>query len=175
AENHPPDKFETGTKNHEGLAGTTAAISYLADIGARFGQGFTDNFPGLEGRRRLLKAALEAMRSYERVVFARLMDGMKAIPGVIIYGITDQARFDQRVPTVAFRLEGYSPREMAEQLGRAGIFVWDGNYYALSVTELLGVEESGGLVRIGITHYNTVEEVERLLTVVNALAHQTLR
>ncbi len=170
AENHPPDKFETGTKNHEGLAGTTAAINYLADIGARFGEGFADEYPGLEGRRRLLKAALAALRGYERVVFARLMDGMKAIPGVTIYGITDQARFDQRVPTIAFRLDGYSPRQVAERLGRAGIFVWDGNYYALAVTERLGVEESGGMVRVGITHYNTVEEVERLLGVVGELA-----
>jgi selenocysteine lyase/cysteine desulfurase len=92
---------------------------------------------------------------------------MKAIPGVTIYGITNRARFDQRVPTGAFRLDGYSPREVAEQLGRAGIFVWDGNYYALAVTERLGVEETGGLVRVGIAHYNTAEEVDRLLTVVN--------
>jgi len=138
------------------------------------GHGFAHQFPSFEGQRRLLKAALAAMRAYERVVFARLMDGMKAILGVIIYGITDQARLDQRVPTIAFRLDGYSPREVAEQLGRAGIFVWDGNYYALAVTERLGVEESGGMVRLGIAHDNTVEEVERLLTVVNALAHQTI-
>ena len=99
----------------------------------------------------------------------------EAIPGVTIYGITDRARFDQRVPTIAFRLDGYSPREVAEQLGRAGIFVWDGNYYALAVTERLGVEESGGLVRVGIAHYNTEEEVDRLLAVVNALAHRDYR
>lgn len=87
-----------------------------------------------------------------------------------VYGITDPARFDQRAPTVAFTLEGYTPRQVAEHLGQAGIFVWDGNYYALAVTERLGLEESGGMVRVGIAHYNTAAEVDRLLAVVNDLA-----
>jgi hypothetical protein len=82
----------------------------------------------------------------------------------------DPARFDRRVPTVAFTLEGYTPRQVAERLGEAGIFVWDGNYYALAVTDRLGVEESGGMVRVGIAHYNTAAEVDRLLGVVNELA-----
>ncbi|UCC87066.1 MAG: aminotransferase class V-fold PLP-dependent enzyme [Anaerolineales bacterium] len=78
----------------------------------------------------------------------------------------------QRVPTVAFTLEGYTPRQVAEQLGQAGIFVWDGNYYALAVTERLGVEESGGMVRVGVAHYNTLGEVERLLAAVEGMAQQ---
>ncbi len=94
-------------------------------------------------------------------------DSLEAIPGVPIYDTTDRAQFDQRVPTVAFRLDGYSPREVARQLGRAGISVWDGNHYALAVTERLGVEESGDMVRVGIAHYDTAEEVDRLMTVVN--------
>ena len=79
-------------------------------------------------------------------------------------------RFDGRAPTVAFTLEGHTLRQVAERLSQAGIFVWDGNYYALAVTERLGVEESGGMVRVGIAHYNTLGEVDRLLAVVNDLA-----
>ena len=90
--------------------------------------------------------------------------------GVTLYGITEPARFDHRAPTVAFTLEGYTPRQVAERLGGEGIFVWDGNYYALAVTERLGVEESGGMVRVGIAHYNTAAEVDRLLAVANDLA-----
>ena len=97
---------------------------------------------------------------------------MAAVLGVTLYGITDPAHFDQRAPTAAFTLEGYTPRQAAERLGGEGIFVWDGNYYALAVTERLGVEESGGMVRVGIAHYNTVEEVHRLLAVVDDLASQ---
>jgi cysteine desulfurase family protein (TIGR01976 family) len=170
ADDVPPDKFETGTKNHEGLAGTTAAIDYLADLGAEFGAPFADQYPEFEGRRLHLKTAMAAIRAYERPLAERLISGLEAIPGVTLYGITDPARFDQRAPTVAFTLEGYTPRQVAERLGWEGIFVWDGNYYALAVTERLGVEESGGMVRVGIAHYNTVEEVERLLAVVSDLA-----
>jgi selenocysteine lyase/cysteine desulfurase len=170
AENHPPDKFETGTKNHEGLAGTAAAIDYLADLGVEFGAPFADQYPEFEGRRLHLKTAMAAIRAYERPLAERLVAGLLDIPGVTVYGITDPARFDQRAPTVAFTLEGYTPRQVAERLGEEGIFVWDGNYYALAVTERLGVEERGGMVRVGIAHYNTAAEVERLLGVVNGLA-----
>jgi len=172
AENHPPDKFETGTKNHEGMAGTTAAINYLASLGAEFGAPFAEQYPGVEGRRLHLKTAMAAIRAYERPLAERLISGLQAIPGVTIYGITDSDRFDQRAPTVAFTLDGYTPRQVAKRLGQEGIFVWDGNYYALVVTERLGVEESGGMVRVGIAHYNTLGEVERLLSVVGELARQ---
>ena len=172
AEDHPPDKFETGTKNHEGLAGTTAAINYLADLGAEFGAPFADRYPGFEGRRLHLKTAMAAICAYERPLAERLVSGLASIPGTTVYGITDPACFDQRVPTVAFTLEGYTPRQVAERLGQAGIFVWDGNYYALAVTERLGVEESGGMVRVGIAHYNTAAEVDRLLAVVDDLARR---
>jgi cysteine desulfurase family protein (TIGR01976 family) len=170
ADDVPPHKFETGTKNHEGLAGTTAAINYLADLGAEFGAPFADLYPGFEGRRLHLKTAMATIRAYERPLAKRLIEGLNAIPGVAIYGITDPDRFDQRVPTVAFTLERYTPRQVAERLGGEGIFVWDGNYYALAVTERLGVEESGGMVRVGIAHYNTAAEVDRLLNEVSGLA-----
>jgi len=170
ADDVPPHKFETGTKNHEGLAGTTAAINYLADLGAEFGGPFEEDFSNFTGRRLHLKTAMAAVRAYERPLAERLVSGLASIPGVTIYGITDPARFDHRVPTVAFTLDGYTPRQVAERLGQAGIFVGDGNYYALAVTERLGVEESGGLVRVGIAYYNTAAEVDRLLAVVNDLA-----
>jgi selenocysteine lyase/cysteine desulfurase len=165
----PPDKFETGTKNHEGMAGTTAAVDYLADLGAEFGAPFADQYPGFEGRRLHLKTAMAAVRAYERPLVGRMIEGLKEIPGVTLYGITDPAGFDRRAPTFAFTLEGYTPRQVAERLGWEGIFVWDGNYYALAVTERLGVEQSGGMVRVGIAHYNTANEVERLLGEVSGL------
>jgi selenocysteine lyase/cysteine desulfurase len=153
ADDVPPHKFETGTKNHEGLAGTTAAINYLADLGAEFGVPFADEYPGFEGRCLHLKTAMAAIRAYERPLAERLVAGLAAIPGVTLYGITGPARFDQRAPTVAFRLEGYTPRQAAERLGEEGVFVWDLRYYALAVTERLGVGESGGMVRVGNPHY----------------------
>jgi selenocysteine lyase/cysteine desulfurase len=117
AENQPPDKFETGTKNHEGMAGTRATIDYLAELGAEFGAPFADDYPGFEGRRLHLKTATSAIRAYERPLVGRVIEGLKEIPGVTLYGITDPARFDQRAPTVAFRLEGYTLRQVAEWLG----------------------------------------------------------
>jgi selenocysteine lyase/cysteine desulfurase len=172
ADDVPPHKFETGTKNHEGLAGTTAAINYLADLGSEFGTPFVDEYPGFEGRRLHLKTAMGAIRAYERPLVERLIGGLMDIPGVTLYGITDPTRLEQRAPTVAFTLEGYTPRQVAERLGQEGIFVWDGNYYALAVTERLGVEEGGGMVRVGIAHYNTAAEVDRLLVAVDELARQ---
>jgi len=169
ADNRPPYKFETGTQNHEGLAGVTAAINYLAGIGEEFGAPFASDFPRFAGRRRHLKTAMAAIRAYERPLAARLIAGLMEIPGVTLYGITDPDRFDQRAPTVSFTLNGYSPRQVAERLGQAGIFVWDGNYYALAVTQRLGVEESGGMVRVGIAHYNTMDEVKRLLKAVQEM------
>jgi cysteine desulfurase family protein (TIGR01976 family) len=170
ADDVPPHKFQTGTKNHEGLAGTTAAINYLADIGAEFGGPFEVDFSDFAGRRLHLKTAMAAIRAYERPLAERLVSGLASIPGVTLYGITDPACFDQRVPTVSFALNGYTPRQVAERLGQEGIFVWDGNYYALAVTERLGVEESGGMIRVGIAHYNTEDEVERLLAGVDGFA-----
>jgi selenocysteine lyase/cysteine desulfurase len=132
ADDVPPHKFETGTKNHEGLAGTTAAINYLADLGAEFGTPFADQFPEFEVRRLHLKTAMAAIHAYERPLAERLISGLMVISGVTIYGITDPARFDQRVPTVAFTLDGYTPRQVAERLGQEGVFVWDMRWLLLS-------------------------------------------
>jgi selenocysteine lyase/cysteine desulfurase len=112
---------------------------------------------------------MTAIKAYERGLIERLVAGLLTIPGLTFYGIREQERFGLRTPTVSFRIEGYTPRAVAEYLGKQGIFVWDGNYYALSLTERLGVEANGGMVRIGLVHYNTAEEVERLLEALAAL------
>jgi cysteine desulfurase family protein (TIGR01976 family) len=165
AHDTPPDKFETGTQSFEAMAGTKAAVDYLASVGRRFGGRFADEFPGFEGRRRDLKAGLTAIRSYERALCEKLVVGLQEIPGLHIYGITDPDCFDQRVPTVSFTLKGLTPNEIARRLDQANIFVWDGNFYALAVTERLGLEGKGGIVRVGLAHYNTAEEVDTLLGV----------
>lgn len=162
-----PYRWETGTQNHEGFAGVVAAINYLAELGRR-----TLASPPVN-RRAALVAAMEAIRSYERKLSELLVAGLLQIPGLSFYGISDPAHFAWRTPTVAVRLAGYIPYQLAKELGEQGIFTWYGNYYALNLTERLGVESSGGMLRIGLVHYNTVEEVHRLLKVLNEVARNT--
>jgi cysteine desulfurase family protein (TIGR01976 family) len=159
-----PDRWETGTKNHEGMAGVTAAIEYLAELGAR--QSGTAH----SNRRAALLAAMSSIRDYERGLAEQLIAGLLGVPGLTFYGIREPERFGQRTPTVSIRVEGHPPRELAAALGQRGIFTWDGNYYALNLTERLGVEESGGMLRIGLAHYNTSAEVERLLAALHEIA-----
>jgi len=151
-----PYRWETGTQNHEGQAGIIAAIDYLAELGRRAS-------PAVASRRAALLAAYDVIRPYERGLAERLISGLLAISGLTFYGIKDPARCTQRVPTVAIRIAGHTPRELASYLGERGIFTWDGNYYALNLSERLGVESGGGMLRIGLVHYNTAEEVDRLL------------
>jgi cysteine desulfurase family protein (TIGR01976 family) len=158
-----PDRWESGTQNHEGMAGVIAAIEYLADLGRH-------HAAEARGRRDALAAAHELITQYERELCGRLIAGLLEIPGLTFYGIKDPAKFDQRTPTVAVRMEGYTPRELAAHLGERGIFTWDGNYYAIDLAERLGVQQSGGMLRIGLAHYNTAEEVDRLLSELRALA-----
>ena len=139
------------------MAGTTAAVEYLAELGRR-------SKPAANGDRRTqLLAAMQAIQSYERGLAGRLIAGLLQIPGLTFYGIREPSRLHCRTPTVAIRLQGLTPQEVASWLGERGFYVWDGNFYALNVTESLGLEESGGLVRIGLVHYNTEQEVDRLL------------
>jgi selenocysteine lyase/cysteine desulfurase len=162
APDDPPGKYETGTQNHEGIAGTLAAVEYLAGIGQQYGQGYADRFPGFSGRGLHLKAGMTVLREYDHVLSAAILDELETLPGVQIHGIADRSRLDERVPTVSFTWEGRHPCEIAAALGEQGIFVWDGNYYALAVTERLGLEGKSEMVRIGAVHYNTVEEIRRL-------------
>ena len=166
----PPGKFETGTQNHEGMAGTLAAVDYLARLGETIGTHHVASYPGPSGRRVHLKSGMAAIRAYDRVLSNAILAELETLPHVRIHGITDRARITQRVPTVSFSWDGRHPRDIAEDLGRSGIFVWDGNYYALAVTERLGLEGKGGMVRVGAVHYNTVEEIRRLGDALRGLA-----
>ena len=151
-----PNCWEWGTLNHECIAGIEACVEYIADLGRR-------SNPESTTRRQAIEAAYATIHEHERGLLERMMDGLKAIPGLKIYGITDPTRFNERCTTFAVRIDGHTPLELATKLGDRGFFTWDGNYYALNLTEHLDVEKSGGFLRIGLVHYNTADEVDRLL------------
>lgn len=159
-----PNKFETGTLNHEGLAGVVAAVDYLTQVGRDYGSRLSSELSHYEGRRRDLKQAMGIIAAYERPLFAYMLSELNKISGITVYGILNEDEFDERCPTAAFTREGHTPAAIASKLGENGIFAWHGNYYALAVTERLGVEGSGGMVRVGLAHYNTKEEVDRFLS-----------
>jgi len=163
APDEAPDRWETGTQNHECLAGLVGVIDYLALLGREQGQAYSGAYTEYDGRQRDLKIAMHAMMEYERGLSAQLLAGLREIKGTTIYGITDNARLSWRVPTVTCNIAGHTPRELAEHLGAHGIFAWDGNYYALGIMERLGLEERGGALRLGMAHYNTSEEINRVL------------
>ncbi len=167
-----PNCWEWGTLNHECIAGIAACVDYIADLGhrvveacgdGRLGRPSSAARPELTARRAAIEAAYAAIRDHERALLERMMTGLKKIPGLKIYGITDPAHFNERCATFAVRIEGHTPLELATNLGDRGFFTWDGNYYALNLTEHFDVEKSGGFLRIGLVHYNTAEEVDRLL------------
>jgi len=155
--NNSPFRWEWGTLNHECIAGITASVEYLADLGRRMD-------PSVQTRRAALLAAYGAIQHHERSLAEHLIRGLLAIPGLKLYGISDPKRFNQRCPTIAVRIEGRPPLGLATKLGEHGFFTWDGNYYALNLTERLDVEKTGGFLRIGLVHYNTADEVDRFLT-----------
>jgi cysteine desulfurase family protein (TIGR01976 family) len=177
-----PNCWEWGTLNHECIAGITECVDYIADLGRAFGdkeECVGTAAPGCSSsaarpspltRRAAIEAAYAAIHEHERDLLDRAIAGLKKIPGLKIFGITDPARFDQRCATLAVTIDGHSPLELATKLGERGIFTWDGNYYALNLTEQLDVEKSGGFLRIGLVHYNTAEEVDRLLSALEEIA-----
>lgn len=159
----PPGKFETGTGNFEGYAGVLGATEYFEWLGGTFGAGFEEQFSADYSDRRLrFKQAMAAIRSYEASLSRAVLEHLADTPGVQVYGPRDTQKLETRVPTVSFTLKGWQPRRVAEKLAEKEIYVWDGNYYALAVTERLGLEENGGMVRVGPVHYNTVEEIVKL-------------
>ena len=151
-----PNRWEWGTLNHECIAGITACVDYLADVGRQVNRSAST-------RRAALWVAYEAIQKHERKLMESLIRGLVAIHGLKLYGISDAKRFDQRCPTLAVRSNGRTPLELATRLGERGFFTWDGNYYALNLTERLDVEKDGGFLRIGLAHYNSAEEVERFV------------
>lgn len=161
APSKPADKWETGTQSFESLIGVTAAVDYIAEIG------------GTEGpRRQRLVQAMAQIKAYEMSLSERFLQGATKVPGLHVYGITDIENLEQRTPTFAVSLDGYTPAQVAEKLGEQGIFVWDGHYYAIAVMERLGLLDKGGLVRIGFVHYNTYDEVDCVLAALTELAEQ---
>ena len=148
-----PGSFETGTQSHEGCAGITAAIDYLAWIG--------ESMAGATGRRNALRAAMAVLFDYEKTLSAHLVGGLQALDGVTVQGITDA--LDRRVPTVAFTHERMAPSEIAAALAEQNIFVWSGHNYAVEVARALNLLESGGVVRVGPVHYNSTAEIDELL------------
>jgi cysteine desulfurase family protein (TIGR01976 family) len=156
APSEPPGKFETGTQNHEGIAGTLGAIEYLAALGRSL-----DPAAGSD-QKSALKSAMRAIKDHELVLSGHLLNALNNVPGLRIWGLQDMKALGHRVPTVSFTMQGHSPRSIATFLGQQGIYTWDGNYYALAVTERLGLEETGGMLRVGLAHYNTTDEIDRL-------------
>jgi len=148
----PPEKWETGTQSFESLAGVTAVVNYIASIGGETGT-----------RRQRIQQAMERTKVYEMALSEQFLRGAAELPGLKVYGITDIEQLDQRTPTFAVSLAGYTPAQLAARLGEQGIFVWNGHYYAIAVMERLGLLDKGGLVRIGFAHYNTTAEVDRLV------------
>ena len=151
-----PNCWEWGTLNHECIAGIKACVDYWEELGRRAK-------PAVSSRRGAIVAAHAVIHPHERAMTEKIIAGLVAIPGLKLYGISDPRRFENRCATVVVRIEGHTPLELATKLGERGFFTWDGNYYALNVTEQLDVERLGGFLRIGLVHYNTMEEVERML------------
>jgi cysteine desulfurase family protein (TIGR01976 family) len=157
ASDEAPERWETGTQNHEGLAGLTAAVEYLASLG----EGGT--------RRERLASAYRAIAEHERDLARRFLEGIAALPDVRLWGIADPDRLEERTPTFAIRVGSERPRETAEALASRGIAVWDGDYYAREIMTRLGLLESGGAVRIGFCHYHSRAEVDRVVEALEEL------
>jgi cysteine desulfurase family protein (TIGR01976 family) len=164
-----PSKFETGTQNHEAMSGLNGTLRYLEWLGHTYGDAVSGG-AYRSPRAAALHASMRAIQQYEHTLKARLLDGLLALRHVRLYGIADPQRLDERVGTFAIRVGSQHPDDTARFLAARGICVWSGNYYALNLSERLGVEESGGMVRIGLAHYNTAGEVDRLLAALGELA-----
>jgi cysteine desulfurase family protein (TIGR01976 family) len=160
-----PNCWEWGTLNHECIAGIKACVDYWEALGRRA-------IPTVTTRRAAILAAHKAIHQHERAMTEKMIAGLLAIPGLKLYGITDPRRFENRCATLVVRIEGHTPLELATKLGERGFFTWDGNYYALNLTEQLNVEREGGFLRIGLVHYNTLQEVERLLKALSEIVDQ---
>jgi cysteine desulfurase family protein (TIGR01976 family) len=158
-----PGCFETGTQNHEGIAGVAASVDYFKWIGDTMAQDHADRWPEFSGRRQALCAAMDCLFEYERSLAERLIDGLTGIDGITVQGITAADAMLRRVPTVSFTHDSVASDAIAEALARQNIFVWSGHNYAVEVAKTLGIYDSGGAVRVGPVHYNSHREVDELL------------
>jgi cysteine desulfurase family protein (TIGR01976 family) len=154
-----PGKWMTGTQNHECIAGVAAAIDYLSEIGYAHADAYDLT------RRQALRETFQVVAEHERELTRELLQGLAQIEDVKVWGITELDRLPERFPTLSITHRRLTPAQMATQLGEQGLFVWHGNYYALQLSETLGVEPEG-MLRIGLVHYNTIKEVRRLLAAI---------
>ena len=162
------DRIETGTPSFESIAGTLAAVDYLRSIGRRFGD--ANGADGSTDGRREIVAGMGVIADHERTLALRLLDGLATVPGLHVWGIEDRDRVAERTPTVAITLERWTPRALAKALAAVAIYAWDGDFYAQALIERLGLFETGGVVRLGLVHYNTVDEVDRVVGALDRLA-----
>ncbi len=167
--NELPGRYETGTQSLEGQAGTLGAIEYLQWIGTTMAREHEATFPQFSGRRLTLHAAMAAIAEYERSLSLRLIEGLRAIPGLAVHGIVDPELATQRVPTVSWSRRGVDPADCARELNEEGIFAWSGNAYALDVVDRLGLTAEGGVLRLGAVHYNTLAEIDEVVAAVARL------
>jgi cysteine desulfurase family protein (TIGR01976 family) len=158
ASNQSPERWETGTLNHEGIAGTAAAVEWIASL---------DGDGADHGLRASLENAYVEIHHHETDLFAGLYAGLAAIPGVRVYG---PGADEMRTPTAGFTIDGVSPDEAARRLGAEGVFVWNGDFYATTVCDVLGLADCGGLIRAGVAPYTSDDDVERLIDGVRRLA-----
>jgi len=155
--------FETGTQSHEACAGVTAAVDYFAQIGRDMAADHMADWAHLPGRRQVLHAAMDFLFEYEKSIAEHLLQGLSAIDGVTVRGITSPDALDRRVPTMAFTHATTGSDDIARALAKNNIFVWSGHNYAVEVAKTLGIYESGGAVRIGPVHYNSHAEIDDVL------------
>ena len=161
-----PYRIERGTMNHEGIAGAEATISFIAELGSKFSSGAGAEYDGASRRRQNVVAAMELIDEYETPMAEWLSDKLKGLAGVKVYRPPSDT---PATSTISFTMAGITPRQVAEKLGERGLFVWDGDFYATTLIERLGLSDSGGLVRIGLAPYNTETEVERLYAAIEEI------
>ena len=164
AKDKTPFRWENGTPPFETIAATAEAVRYLESLRG-------DNpamIEGYGGRQLHLKQAFATLQAYEIELAKKLVSGLQSIQGVSIAGITDLEQIENRVATVAFVKDGHSPQAIAEHLSQHQIFAWAGDYYAVEVMKRLG-REAEGMVRVGAVHYNTMDELDTFLNIIEAL------
>ena len=172
ASDRTPGAFETGTQSHEGAAGVWATVEYFANVGREMAGDYFERNAHFNGRRQDLHAAMDFLFDYEAELASHLVSGLQQLPGVTIQGISDPSAMRRRVPTVSFTVEGDSPDRIAKALVAENIFVWSGHNYALEAARALGILDSGGVVRVGPVHYNTIAELDELLASLQVILRQ---
>ena len=155
-----PSCFETGTQSHEGIAGITASVDYFNWIGHEYAKEYIDEKQHKNKKTQVIHAALNYLFEYESTLTDCLIEGLQTINKLKVQGITKKEALQRRLPTVAFTIEGKKSPDIAAALAGENIFVWSGHNYALEVMKTLNLYDTGGVVRIGPVHYNSVEEIE---------------